>query len=206
MDKNEQSVGKGGWRSFNGEDNTDSSSSDLVYLLWEYIVLVKPKKLRFNSSEGMSVSGSRKKKKPPHFEEAVFCPESPGDISSPFQKSLCLSNLPKHSSLQPFPHTLPNLPATPSAPPAPIHCSSHCLLSKSPTFVPCSRPLRLVFMLVESHMTSGLLQSATGTDQTPVKSHYLLPERWHIYNCSAISRKPECHPNTLATVFPTSWL
>lgn len=79
----------------------------------------------------------------------------PGDICSSFQKKISAQTL----LPSPFPHTLPNLPATSSAPPATIHCSSHRLLSKSPTFAPsCSQPLRLVLMLVKNHMTSGLLK------------------------------------------------
>lgn len=147
-------------------------------IFWEYVMLVKPKNCASILAKRSLYLDQEGRKKPPQPEEVVFCPESPWLHLLTFPKKP-LSFLSAQTLLpSPFPHTLPNLPAISSAPPATIDCSSHCLLSKSPTFAPsCSQPHRLVLTLVESHMTSGLLQSATGTDPTPVKSRYLLPER-----------------------------
>jgi len=46
----------------------------------------------------------------------------------------------------------------------------------------------------------------TGTDQIPVKSHYLLPAGWHSEDCRTIFWQPEIHPNTLGPVLPPNWL
>lgn len=205
MGKNEQSVGKKGWQSFNAEDNTHSSSSDLLHLLREYIVLAKPKNCPSILAKTRLYLDQEKRESCHTLKTQSFAWTllvSPPLLS---KKSLCLSYLPKHSSFHP------------SHIPFQIFRLSLQLLLPPSTVLPAAcwashQPLPLLvhglsgLTLVESHMTSGLLQSATGTDQAPVKSHYLLPERWHNQDCSAISRQPEFHPNTLATVFPTSWL
>lgn len=132
MGKNEQSVGKKGWQSFNAEDNTHSSSSDLLHLLWEYIVLAKPKNCPSILAKTHLYLDQEKKRKPPHFEDAVFCPDSPSVTSSPFQK-------------KPVFHICPNTP--PFTLPTYLSKSSGYLFSSS-----CHHPL--LFLLLAEQVTN----------------------------------------------------
>lgn len=134
----------------------------------------------FNSSKSRLVPGSMQKK-PPHFREADFCPESPTEISSPSQKAFVFCICPTPPTV-----TIPTYLSKSSSYLFSSFCHhtySSCCLPSSPVPLPFpavpSWPLRLVFMLVKGHMTSGILHRDTGADQIPVKSHYLLPEEWH---------------------------
>lgn len=143
MGKKEQSVGKKGWQSFNAEDNTHSSSSDLLHLLREYIVLAKPKNCPSILAKTHLYLDQEKRESHHTLKTQSFARTLL--VSPPLLSKKSLSFISAQTLLlSPFPHTFPNLQAISSAPPATIHCSSCCLLSKSPTFAPsCSWPLRL---------------------------------------------------------------